>query len=214
MNIFRSISLPPKVSPGEPVKADHHNSLIDALKSLIVLSHAFRVRSSSEIGVRSEEVGGTLLYLKRVSHGGGSSTIDPWQPEFFNTGEDPVVYKCRFNLGTVNNVAAGNWNDEFTLPSDDTIKFVVITITTGSGQVTGVSISIDTAPPTADVIAKDTPPVTHKIVLGAIGKSSAKMIVRTNLVILGTEVFRETRTAPATGQEPFSRWWRWSVQPA
>jgi hypothetical protein len=151
----------------------------------------------------------------KVSSGGGGGAVGyiPWEPQFSTTGTEPsIVYKCTFNLGTVNNVAATNWDDEFTLPTDATIKFVVLTITTASGKVTGVSISIDAAPPTDDVIAKDTPPVTHYIVLGAIGKDSAQMIVTTNLQENAVEVFRETVAAPATGAEPFSRWWRWEVQ--
>lgn len=137
----------------------------------------------------------------------------PWKPQFFTTGAAPsLVYKCTFNLGTVNQVAATNWDAEFTLPTDDTIKFVVLTIATASGQVTGVTISVDTAAPSEDTIAKDTPPVSFQVVLGAIGKTSAKMIVTTNLQFVAAEVFRESAAAPATGAEPFSRWWRWEVQ--
>lgn len=166
-------------------------------------------------GLRVRRVGNkTIITTRRRAFGGvGGSSLNPWQPIFFTTGSPPsLVYKCRINFGTVNNVAASNWNDEHTLPTDDTIKFVILTITTASGKVTGVAISIDAAPPTDDVIAKDTPPVTHKIVLGAIGKQSAQMIVITNLNLIAVEVFRETVAAPATGAEPFSRWWRWTPE--
>lgn len=146
--------------------------------------------------------------------GGGSSDYVPWQPQFFTEGTEPsITYKCRFNLGTCNNVVATNWNDAFTLPSDDSSEFVVLTVTTASGKVTGITLSVDATAPAEDVIAEDTPPVTHKIVLGAIGKTTAKMIVTHNIVILAEEVFRSTDAAPAAGAEPFNRWWRWSVQP-
>jgi len=178
---------------GEAIKAEHMRSHAEAIRDLDQRLKNIRIRFSSD------------------SATGG--TIAPWTPSFFTTGVDPsIVYKCTFNLGTVNQVIAGNWDDEFTLPSDDTIKFVVLTITTASGEVTGVSISIDTAAPTDDTIAKDTPPVSFKIVLGAIGKVSAKMIVTTNIQVIADEVFRESIPAPATGAEPFSRWWRWTVQ--
>lgn len=150
---------------------------------------------------------------RRGSGGGGGSAYTPWKPVFFTEGTDPsITYKCRFNLGTVNNVPATNWNDAFTLPSDDSVKFVVLTVASASGKVTGVTISLETAAPTEDTIAKNTPPVSHQIVLGAIGKTSAKMIIATNITLLASEVFRSTETAPAAGAEPFSRWWRWSVQ--
>ena len=159
--------------------------------------------------------GGVVMTPKKSRKGGGAaSTYIPWKPKFFtvNTGtaEAPVyVYKCRFNLGTVNNVPAGNWNDAFTLPSDDSLKFVVITVTTESGKVTGVDISLDTAAPTEDSVAKDAPPVEFKVVLGAVGKQEGKMIVAVNLDMIAQEIFKETKTVPAVGGEPFSRWWRW-----
>lgn len=179
--------------PTEEVKAWHMRSHAEAILWLYQKINGFKTRPSG--GAES------------------ASGYIPWKPNFFTTGTSPsFVYKCTFNLGTVNQVIAGNWDSEFTLPSDDTIKFVVLTVTTASGEVTGVTISIDTAAPTDDVIAKDTPPVSFKMVLGAIGKNSAKMIVNTNIQVLGTEVFRESVTAPATGAEPFSRWWRWTLQ--
>jgi len=145
------------------------------------------------VGYRvTQTPGGTMVSAIRKRGGATALEYIPWKPQFFTTGASPsIVYKCTFNLGTVNQVIAGNWDDEFTLPSDDTIKFVVLTITTASGEVTGVSISIDTAAPTDDTIAKDTPPVSFKIVLGAIGKNSAKMIVTTNIQVIANEVFRD-----------------------
>jgi hypothetical protein len=165
-------------------------------------------------GLRVRRVGNkTVITTRRRSHGGaaGESILNPWQPVFFTTGSgEALVYKCRINLGTVNNVAASNWNAEHTLPSaDDVFKFVVLTVTTASGKVTSISISIDAAPPETDEVAQDVPPVSHKILLGAIGRNSARMIITTNLQMTGVEVFRETKAAPAVGAEPFNRWWRW-----
>lgn len=139
----------------------------------------------------------------------GSSEYVPWRPTFSSDGE---TYKARFNLGTLNEVPASNWNDEFTLTSDeDVFQWVVLTVTTGSGKVTGMAISIATDAPSEDTIAEETPPVSFKIVLGAIGRSSAKMIRDTNLEALASEVFRDSKSSPATGSEIFTRWWRWSV---
>jgi len=174
------------------------------------------------IGRFSREVRKSITALRDRKPAGGGGTItgssserDPWQPSFFQEGTDPsITYKCRFNLGTVNGVAATNWNDEFTLPSDDSSKFVVLTVTTSSGEVTGVVISLETSPPADDDLAKDTPPVEFQILLGAIGKTSAQMIVRTNITAVGAEVFRESKVAPAVGAEPFSRWWRWNTSAA
>ena len=88
--------------------------------------------------------------------------------------------------------------------------FVVLTVTTSSGQVTGLTLSVDATAPATDDIAKSTPPVTHKIVLGAIGRTEAKMIETTNLNATASVVFLESKAAPAVGAEPYDRWWRWN----
>lgn len=158
-------------------------------------------------------VGGLRLDAKRpvMTRGGGGGEYDPWKPTFFTTGTgDAKVYKCRFNLGTVNNVPATNWDGEFTLPdAEDEFRFVLLTITTANGKVSGLNLSVAVSPPTEDVISQDAPPAEHKIVLGAVGRSAAKMIIRQNLQMAGVEVFRESKEAPAVGAEPFLRWWRW-----
>jgi hypothetical protein len=165
-------------------------------------------------GLRARKVGNkTILSTRRRGMGGGSGgAYVPWAPKFFTTGSPPsLVYKCRFNLGTLNNVPATNWNDDFTLGMGaDVYHFVVLTITTASGQVTGLTLSIDSTPPETDNIAKGTPPVTHKIVLGAIGRTEAKMIETTNLNAVASVVFLESKAAPAVGAEPYDRWWRWN----
>lgn len=156
--------------------------------------------------------GGTVITPpKKSKRGSAASTYIPWKPSFFTEGTpEAPIYKCRFNLGTVNNIPAGNWNDSFTLPSDDSLKFAIITVTSESGKVTGVTISLETSAPTEDSIAKETPPTSFEMVLGAVGKSSGKMIISDNLQMAAVEIYKETKTAPAVGGEPFSRWYRWS----
>jgi hypothetical protein len=92
----------------------------------------------------------------------------------------------------------------------DAYHFAVVTITSASGVVTGLTLSVETTAPATDDVAKTTPPTSHQIVLGAIGRTSAKMIERTNLNAVAAEVFRESKPAPAEGAEPFDRWWRWN----
>lgn len=156
---------------------------------------------------------GTIISLAPRKDGTTAGTLDPWEPTFFTTGTaEAPVYKVRFNLGSLNQVPATNWNAEHTLSmAADTYHFAVLTVTTASGEVSGLTLSIDAAAPVADEIAKDVPPVSFKILLGAVGRSSGKMIITTNLQGLAAEVFRESKAAPAVGAEPFSRWWRWQL---
>lgn len=168
-------------------------------------------------GLRKGLGGGRLRldmgYVKPGKGGGAAAGIpDPWQPRFFTEGtpESPI-YKCRFNLGTINNVPATNWNDAFTLTmAEDEYYFAVVTVASSSGQVTGLTLSVESTAPATDDIAKGTPPTSHQIVLGALGRTTAKMIETTNLNVAATVVFLESKAAPAEGAEPYDRWWRWN----
>jgi len=201
--------------PAIPQKGDPKPDFFRDLDSYL---RATRIVGIAGGWVRETPNGTTLIpTITAEKRGGGTAAPDaPWTPSFFTEGEgETLVYKCRFNLGTVNQVVASNWNDAQTLSmAADAYHFVVLTITTASGKVTGVSIGVDATAPSEDYIAKDTPPVTFKIVLGAIGRTEAKMIVLTNLEAAAEEVFRESDAAPATGAEPFHRWWRWNVEAA
>jgi len=186
------INLPPRVVPGQPVSAFWANSLRESIAR--------------------------LARRKAIRRSGSSATaaaaLVPWQPTFFTEGTgEATVYKCRFHLGTLNQNVSTNWNDAFTLSmAGDDFHFVTLAVTTASGKVTALTLAVESSPPTEDSIAKDTPPVSFKIVLGAIGRTAAKMIITTNLEAVAAEVFRESKSAPATGAEPFSRWWRWNVE--
>lgn len=183
----------------EPIKAEHLRSHAEAIQWLYEKIKNIRIRNTPS------------------SDSLGSSEYIPWKPNFFTDGTVEVpVYKVRFNLGTVNNVPATNWNDGFTMDGppapevDETFKFVIITVTSVEGVVSGVEISLDASPPTEDEVNEDSPPTTHKIVLGAVGnRSTPLMIANTNLNLAAVEVFRKSKSSPAEGTEPFNRWWRW-----
>lgn len=183
------INLPMRVVSGQPVSATWANSIREAIARLA-----------------------TRKDVKKRGGVSGAGGLDPWQPTFFTTGTEPsLVYKCNFNLGTINDVPATNWNDDFTLSmAEDEYHFVVVTVASSSGQVSGLTLSVETTAPATDSIASGTPPVEHKIVLGAIGRTSAKMIETTNLSMTAAVVFLESKASPATGAEPFDRWWRWN----
>lgn len=141
----------------------------------------------------------------------GGASYTPWKPTFSKTGIDPsIVYKCRFNLGTLNNVCASNWDTDHTLPSDGSVKFVMLQVTTASGSVTGLEIQLSSTAPASDTVLESTPPPVFKILLGVVDKSTAKMIVFDNLNASASEVFRQSRTTTTPGEEPFSRFWRWA----
>ena len=176
-------------------------------------AHLSARRVTGGSGVRVRRIGDQMLISsKRLrSSGSGSSSYTPWEPSFFTTGAEPsLVYKCRFNLGTLNDVCAANWDTDHTLPSDGSVRFVMLQVTTSSGKVTGLEIQLSSTAPASDTVLEGTPPPVWKILLGVVDKSSAKMIVSENLNASASEVFRQSRTTTTPGAEPFSRFWRWS----
>jgi len=151
-----------------------------------------------------------LAKRKMFSGAGGGAAgggYVPWKPAFSFT--EPSTYTVRFNLGTINNVAPSNWDEDHTLAADDTKHWVILEVTTTNGKVTGLEIVVQDTALTDDYVNKDTPPPLHKIVLGVIGKSSGFMIENTNFNAVAVEVYRESKTATSPGDEPFSRYWRW-----
>lgn len=181
------VNLPPRVAKNDEVTAFWANSIREAIWRL---------------SQRKNFTGGG-------GGGGGGSDLAPWQPIFRESGG---TYYATINLGTINGVAATNWNTEHTLSmGPSSYYFIVATVTTSSGKVTAVSLSIDASAPSEDSIAKNAPPTTFYVVLGAIGETTAKMIHVLNLNAEAAEVFREGKSAPAVGAEPFERWWRWNL---
>jgi len=149
--------------------------------------------------------------MGRGRQAGAPSEYIPWDPNFFREGD---VYKVRFNLGTDNNVAADNWDDEHTLADSDALHFVILEVTTSDGKITGLEITLASTPLDEDYVTMDTPPSFHKVLLGVISKNAGSMIVTTNISEAAVEVYRESKVSPAVGAEPFSRYWRWQSSPA
>jgi hypothetical protein len=166
------------------------------------------------IGYRVTQTGGgtTVSPIKKRRNAAiTSADYIPWKPTFFITGVNPsIVYKCRFNLGTINDVSASNWDEEHILPTDDSVRFVMLDVTTTSGQVTGLEIILESTAPIADTILIDTPPPVWRIMLGVVDKTSGQMIENTNLGAVAAEVYRSSKVVVTPGGEPFSRYWRWN----
>lgn len=187
--------------------------LIDLLKQILNYLRASRTLSINGVPGR-ETPNGTSFVIPvggAGAGGGGGAAYTPWKPNFFTTGADStLVYKCRFNLGTINGVSASNWDTEFVLPSGGEVRFVMLSISTAEGKVNGVEIQLTATAPIADYVLIDTPPPSWKILLGAIDKSNGQMIVATNRNAIAVEVYRASKAVVAVGGEPFSRYWRWN----
>lgn len=97
---FQQIKLPPKVRPGQPVKADEHNQLIDVLSKLLGSLKYVTLQPSADIGVK-QGPNGTTAFIKNKRRGSSS----PIFPEFYSTiiprQSDPSQYAVRIEPGSL-----------------------------------------------------------------------------------------------------------------
>jgi hypothetical protein len=99
-----------------------------------------------------QEGGGVRIDLAATLRGGGggaATPIQPWdllaQPDPDSTAENPP-YKIKVQPGTLNGILPSNWDEEFDAQPTG-VYYAKAKITTDGEAVTGVSIEIDTTPP-------------------------------------------------------------------
>jgi len=80
------VRLPPKVQPGEPVRADHHNALIASCAALLREMRARTPQASADIGWRRGP-GGMTAWLQRKP-GRPPGATHPWRVTLGYDGED------------------------------------------------------------------------------------------------------------------------------
>jgi hypothetical protein len=211
--LFSSLKKLPLARGNEPgtVSPAAWNRLVDYCAALEKRVAAMVPQSSPDVLVSQNSSGFSLKLARRGGGGGGGGSPLPWQPVFITEAE---VLKVSFRLGTANNVVPTNWNTKFTAPTGDTVKFVVLAVTTSGGKVTSCALSLDSSAPATDEISKDTPPTSHKVVLGAVGSGTSQMLVTKNILLAASVVFTETAAASADRAEPFHRWYRWDATDA
>jgi hypothetical protein len=100
-NGFHQIKLPQKVRPGQAVKADDYNKLIDAIGSLVASLKFLALQPSPDLGIRRGP-NGTTAWLKSRRNGGSSSSV-PDQFEIVGLRYDTTeeVWKCKVSPGWV-----------------------------------------------------------------------------------------------------------------
>ena len=97
---FHQLKLPPRVRPGVPVKAEHHNKLIDTVEKLIASLKYLTLQPSPDLGIRRGP-NGTTAWVKNKRR--GSSAGGRNQVKIFGHRYDPTAetWKCKVEPGYV-----------------------------------------------------------------------------------------------------------------
>lgn len=137
-----------------------------------------------------------------------SAAKRPWEPTIAANGAN---YTAVLTVGTLNGLVPSNYSNAFNLTADTTY-WPTLDVTTSNGQITGVTISMDTTPPAQTTINESTPPGSFKIILGVIRNTTYAMAHNTNLSATTSEVFRVDKTSlTIPGEEPSKRYYEWIV---
>jgi hypothetical protein len=198
-----------------PVYQCADKGLESALNTLARAIEAIRIPD-----VRLPTGAGTMEWdgksvLIRPSERKTMSRLAPWSP-VFEASSTPNSSLVSFRLGTINGVVPSNWSVKHPLTTlqPDEFKYVILTVTTESGAVTGATISLDTDPVTEEVIAKSIPPTQFKVVLGVLWQGGFAMTVDYNLQALATVSFTENRIPVGAGESPTDNWYVWQITPS
>ena len=179
------ITIPPRQGKGDPITAAWANQIREAIYRLANRPGSVETRKPAE----------PAPYI-------------PWKPVFFIDQND--VEKFRVNIGTINGILPSNWNATFTTPTSS-VEFLLLTLTTASGEITGATLSLNASAPSTENITIDTPPTSHEFVIAAIGNRTHSPVWTGNLFATTVEAYRASKTGTGVGDEPFSRYWRWQI---
>lgn len=185
------VPIPDRVKPGDRIRAKDINTLSRGIRTL------------TERGVEP---------FRQIVTGTPFAGCLAWKPHFRNDGTEMTPdWKVWLDYGDVNGVAPTNWDTEFSITAG-TDYWPTLTVTTSNGQITAITLSMETSPQTADSTADGAPPTTFKITLGVLYVQTACMLYDAALTATATEIYRASKGSLSfAGEEPFTRYWRWAV---
>ena len=104
---FHQVKLPPRVTPGTPVKAEHHNKLIDTVEKLLASLKYLSLQPSPDLGIRRGP-NGTTAWIKNKRRGTSNAESDPLYGSIeIIPDSDPIAYGVRFSKGYLEYQNAG-----------------------------------------------------------------------------------------------------------
>jgi hypothetical protein len=129
----------------------------------------------------------------------------------FDVSVDSTTGNVTIDYGLVNGVIPSNLTG-LNAPAAGTV-FLVITITLGSGTVTGATFSAESSIPNVYSATQGSPPLQVKITTHAIVDRSVKRTIGCNNISLNAiELFRTDKPNPTTvGVTPYDSWYGYEI---
>jgi hypothetical protein len=151
--------------------------------------------------------GGTEITVAPQRGGTPTTPIQPWdllaQPDPDSTAENPP-YKIKVQPGTLNGILPSNWDEEFDAAATG-LYYAKAKITTDGEAVTGVSIEIDTSPPSVQEPVEFGLQTDIEYLFGLFSQGSAFRMIGNGSISLLTRIYLVTTADPpaAPGESPY-----------
>lgn len=183
----------------EALSSQRMNAIMDAIRGLL------RGDNISGPGLRKRQTSDGVV-LTVTAEGGGRSSRLPAPFDITISGT-----KATFRAGTVNNVLPTNYLTGVTVPTTGT-RYLILTVTTSSGQATSAVFSASSTAPTAIAPAAGIPPSTFTVLIGVlIDGTAVKVWGDGNIQALPVESFRVDKATPVAGALPYTIYYTWEL---
>jgi hypothetical protein len=130
-----------------------------------------------------------------------------WVPKF--SFRDAAI-DVTFGAGVVNGFLPTNWNDKFSIPMSSE-RYVKLEVGATINGLNSVKLLVENTPTTINEFRKDYPPIKFKFILGILKGKNYAMTFNAPITVTPIEAFREPIKEPKPGEQPFSRYWHWSI---
>jgi hypothetical protein len=203
MGQFESIKFQPKRPLLRELSADRLNAILQEIR---------RNKPKGERGITVRQSGdSTYIGLAAAIPvgGGAAAPRKPWDiyVEDVEGEEGSITYTLKVQPGTITNILADNWDDEWTVGEDE-FAYGVATISTDGKNITGISIAI-----TSEAPSQQTPQ--KFAVQESVGYLFGLFYNGATYNLLGESIFLYPRLSLVTsadpaaqpGESPFDLWY-------
>lgn len=199
---FDSIRFQPSRPLLKEVSADRLNAILSEIK---------KNRPRGERGITVRQAGDATYIGLAASLKGGTTPISskPWDiyVDDAQGEEGSISYTLKVTPGTISNVLADNWDDEWTV-SENQLVYGVATISTDSRNITGISIAISSTSPSQQTPQKFAVDGSVEYLFGLFYNGAAYNLLAQSIYLYPRlRLVTSAEPAAAPGQSPFDLWY-------
>jgi hypothetical protein len=199
---FDSIRFQPSRPLLKEVSADRLNAILSEIK---------KNRPRGERGITVRQAGdATYIGLAANFKGGGTSAASkPWDiyVDDAQGEEGSISYTLKVTPGTISNILADNWDDEWTVGEDE-LAYGVATISTDGKNITGISIAITSEAPSQQTPQKFAVDGSVEYLFGLFYNGATYNLLGESIYLYPRlRLVTSAEPAAQPGQSPFDLWY-------